>query len=98
LRDTIHAGDVIGVSSRAHPAGVGTPFDVEPTIAYALGLPLSRELTGRPLNNLFGSSFARIPSRDVPTYGRPSPMTTRTQGKPLDQEAIDRLRSLGYVR
>jgi hypothetical protein len=37
-------------------------------------------------------------SRFVPTYGRPFVATALTAGKPLDQEMIDRLRSLGYIR
>jgi hypothetical protein len=80
-------------------SGAGTAFDVEPTIAYALGLPLSRELSGRPLSNLFAPAFnANRRAHDVPTYGRPMRVTTPSQGRPLDQEAIDRLRSLGYVK
>jgi hypothetical protein len=97
---TRSAGDVVSVT-RGSPrrAGIGTPFDVEPTIAYALGLPLSRELSGRPLDHLFRPGFnAGRRAHDVPTYGGPLRLTAPRQGKPLDQEAIDRLRSLGYVK
>jgi hypothetical protein len=97
--DTRRSADVILTGGRSRPGGVGTPFDVEPTIAFALGLPLSRELAGRPLMNLFAPAFAASHrAHDVPTYGRPSAVGSRATGKPLDQEAIDRLRSLGYVR
>ncbi len=40
---------------------------------------------------------ARYPVRHVETYGVPSALRCRA-GQPLDQEMIDRLRSLGYVR
>ncbi|CAN5790050.1 hypothetical protein BH18ACI5_BH18ACI5_15780 [soil metagenome] len=74
-------------------------FDVAPTVLYALGIPISGDLAGKPLITLYSAEFQqRFPVRDVPTYG---PRTSRAgirQGKPLDQEMIDRLRSLGYVR
>jgi Type I phosphodiesterase / nucleotide pyrophosphatase len=75
------------------------PTDVMPTILQALGVPLSRELPGRPLVELFGADFARrYPVRQVSTYGVPSAARAERRGEPLDQEMIDRLRSLGYVR
>jgi Type I phosphodiesterase / nucleotide pyrophosphatase len=75
------------------------PTDVMPTILQALGVPLSRELAGRPLIELFAADFARrYPVRQVSTYGMPSAARVERGGQPLDQEMIDRLRSLGYVR
>jgi hypothetical protein len=77
----------------------GIVTDVSPTILYALGVPASRETAGSPLLGLFSDTFTtRYPIRHVPTYGRPSNRPTERQGQPLDQEMIDRLRSLGYVR
>jgi len=74
------------------------PVDLAPTIALALGLPLSSELPGKPRTVLFTSEFVeRYPGRYVPTYGRPFTRPAR-EGKPLDQEMIDRLRSLGYIK
>ena len=79
--------------------GDAQPTDVMPTILQALGVPLSRELAGRPLVELFGADFAhRYPVRQVSTYGVPSAPHAERRGEPLDQEMIDRLRSLGYVR
>jgi hypothetical protein len=76
-----------------------TATQVAPTILYALGVPIARDLAGAPLLGLFATEFAgRYPVRDVPTYGPPSQDTAGRQGQPLDQEMIDRLRSLGYVR
>jgi hypothetical protein len=40
----------------------------------------------------------KFPVRQVASYGRPSSGTAPRRGQPLDQEMIDRLRSLGYVR
>jgi hypothetical protein len=87
-----------GPAGRAVSAN-GTILDVAPTILHALGLPLSRELDGGVLESLISPEFlAAHPVRHVETYGwRTATDRTRT-GKPLDQEMIDRLRSLGYVR
>lgn len=80
-------------------AGDGRSIDVLPTVLHALGVPLSVELAGRPLTSLFEEGFmARYPVRPIATYGAPSAGTAERKGQPLDQEMIDRLRSLGYVR
>jgi hypothetical protein len=68
--------------------------DIAPTLLDALGLPLSRELAGTPQPILLTSSARR----SVETYGRPFIAPVTREGKPLDQEMIDRLRSLGYVK
>jgi hypothetical protein len=73
--------------------------DVAPTILYALGVPISRTLAGIPLADLFAEPFvARYAVRYATTYGRPTGRHAVRAGQPLDQEMIDRLRSLGYVR
>jgi hypothetical protein len=85
------AGPAVSVDARA--------VDVAPTVLHALGIPVSRELAGAPVAPMFTPSFvARFPVREVPTYGaRPSALSTG-RGDPLDAEALERLRSLGYVR
>jgi hypothetical protein len=73
--------------------------DAAPTILHLLGLPISRELPGTPMSALFSPDFVRrYPVRQIATYGRPSISTAGRSGEPLDQEMIDRLRSLGYVK
>ena len=75
-------------------------LDVAPTVLTALGVPLSRELEGQPADAaLLGPEFAQAyKPRFVDTYGKPFVGALARTGKPLDQEMIDRLRSLGYVR
>ncbi|HYT77258.1 MAG TPA: alkaline phosphatase family protein [Vicinamibacterales bacterium] len=96
------ADGLLSIAGDGSPGGAiprGSPLDIAPTIAYALGLPLSRELPGHPLEDLFGSEVAaKMSERYVASYGRPSAPAAPRQGKPLDQEMIDRLRSLGYVK
>jgi hypothetical protein len=73
--------------------------DAAPTVLYALGVPLSRELAGEPLRVLFGGADLNASrERYVSTYGRPFTSPAPREGRPLDQEMIDRLRSLGYVK
>jgi hypothetical protein len=66
--------------------------DVAPTILSGLGIPLSRELPGH------GRGILGLTNRYVSTYGPPFRDDSVRTGKPLDQEMIERLRSLGYVR
>ena len=77
-----------------------TVLDIMPTILTTLGVPVSRELRGTPLTReLLGVDFAKtFPARYVDSYGKPFVGAAARTGKPLDQEMIDRLRSLGYVR
>jgi len=90
---------VIGRSAATKREVAGRVTDVAPTVLHSLGVPLSRELAGAPLTMLFDDGFARrYPVRLVETYGQPSANKSARSGQPLDQEMIDRLRSLGYVK
>ena len=93
----------LAAAAGAHAAsGVdldGRTTSLAPTILHALGIPVSRELAGRPLVRMFDESFAtRFPVREVETYGRRALPSGLREGQPLDREMIERLRSLGYVR
>jgi hypothetical protein len=73
--------------------------DVAPTLLYALGVPISGTLAGSPLVELFTESFtASHPVAHVPTYGPPLNERAPRTGQALDEEMVDRLRSLGYLR
>jgi len=77
----------------------GSQLDVAPTLLYALGLPVATDLAGRPLTGIFAREFtSAYPLRSVASYGAPQRASAARASKPLDQEMIDRLRSLGYVR
>lgn len=88
-------------------AGSAALLDVTPTVLRLLGVPLSRELSGRPLwdpaqagpdgGRPAGAPGAATPT--VSTYGRRGTGPVRTRGQDsLDEEMRERLRSLGYVR
>jgi arylsulfatase A-like enzyme len=73
--------------------------DVAPTLLYALGVPISVELEGNPLLGVFRPEFvSSYPVRRVASYGAPNAPSAVRRGQPLDDEMIERLRSLGYVR
>jgi hypothetical protein len=83
-------GDVQPGATTHASAGVA---DIAPTILSGLGIPLSRELTGRALPFLSDAG-----ARYVESYGPPFAQPASGHGRPLDQETIDRLRSLGYIK
>jgi hypothetical protein len=95
-----------GILGVIHPQGAidmkpasATVVDVAPTVLFSLGIPLSRELAGTPVTKLFvAGKHGRRDRRYVDTYGPPFTAATSRDGKPLDQEMIDRLRSLGYIK
>jgi len=96
-----------GMFGVIHPEGAidlqqdesATVVDVAPTVLLALGVPLSRELAGRPVRALlFEDRFGKQVEHYVETYGRPFTAPVAREGRPLDREMIDRLRSLGYVK
>jgi hypothetical protein len=93
---------VFGITGSPIAANVslrGRPVDIAPTILHVLGIPLSRELAGTPLTLSFDPDFLRrYPVRSVAAYGPPAAHRQARSGQPLDQEMIDRLRSLGYVK
>jgi hypothetical protein len=77
----------------------GTLLDAAPTILHALGVPIARDLDGSVMSGLFTpESLMRLPVRYVSTYGRRGFVSVERGNEPLDQEVIDRLRSLGYVK
>jgi hypothetical protein len=72
---------------------------VTATVLYALGVPVASDLASPALTSLFWPDFvAAHPVRTVATYGARRPTARRGAGHPLDQEMIERMRSLGYVR
>jgi hypothetical protein len=90
-------------------AALGDPFstvrtragvlDVAPTILHALGIPVANDLDGRVVEALFApGTLATRPVRSVESYGLKGASSSPRGGQPLDEEMIERLRSLGYVR
>lgn len=73
---------------------------ITPTILRLLGLPLARDMRGRPIETALGKRFlADHPARWIDTYEttprRPPP--PRAAGGLADRQMMARLRSLGYL-
>jgi hypothetical protein len=88
-----------GEAGAAVESSSAAPTAVAPTVLTALGVPIALDLAGTASRSMFSEMFqTKFPARTVATYGeRRRPGQQRT-GKPLDQEMIERMRSLGYVR
>jgi predicted AlkP superfamily phosphohydrolase/phosphomutase len=81
----------------------GTPLDITPTVLALFGLPIGRDMDGKPLTSVMEPSFLdRHPVTYVDTYdvGRTSgPSATEDQGESeIDQDTREMLKSLGYLK
>ncbi|MFI5177245.1 MAG: alkaline phosphatase family protein [Vicinamibacterales bacterium] len=77
----------------------GSDTIIAPTILYALGIPIARDLASDAVSDLFTPAFvAAHPRRDISTYGSRRLTPQPAIGHPLDKEMIERMRSLGYIR
>ena len=69
------------------------------TILYLLGLPIADDLRSRVALQVIDDRFeASHPVRTVSDYGSVGRGRPASVGQPLDAEALERLRSLGYIR
>lgn len=72
------------------------PYDLMPTMAWLLELPLSAKLPGRPLTEAFDEKFVRTkPITKIDRYG-PRP-TEPLLPSPEDEEMLRSLKNLGYL-
>lgn len=74
----------------------GSPYDLMPTMAWLLGLPIAQDLAGRPLTAAFAEPFVRErPMLEVATYGvrEVSPLVA----SPSDAAMLQSLQNLGYI-
>jgi hypothetical protein len=72
--------------------------DVLPTLLVLLDVPLAATLEGRPMTGALEQGFARAhPIRRVPDYGLAT-APERPDASELDDNVLERLRSLGYIR
>jgi hypothetical protein len=88
---------IIGGPAVTVDLGEVSERDVAPTLLHLLGLPVSRELPGSPLEAACDPAFRRShPVRAIASYGR-RPVSRPEDGS-FDHELVDELRGLGYVR
>ncbi len=72
-------------------------YDLMPTMAWLLELPISSQLPGKPLTAAFEEAFVRSkPVHEVESYGvRPKEPLLPS---PEDEEMLKSLRNLGYIQ
>jgi arylsulfatase A-like enzyme len=77
--------------------GLVSERDLAPTVLHLLGLPVSRELDGRVLEEALAPDFrAQHPLRYVAAYGRrAAPPAAQSD---FDSQMLEELRSLGYIK
>lgn len=78
-------------------------LDIAPTILYLLGLPVAKDMEGRVLIQTLNAHFLKInPIRYISTYEvkevEKQKSYKKYTPKPLEEERLKRLKSLGYVQ
>lgn len=93
---------VVSAPGPADARSAATPptlEDVAPTVLTLLGVPVADDIPGQPRLELLTPGFvAGHPVRRVATWGTRVTAGQRPADSPIDEDARERLRSLGYVR
>lgn len=96
-RDTgilMAAGPGVRVGASIAKASV---YDVTPTLLYYLGLPVGEDMDGHAIQGLFTPAFATRGVETRPTYDEAGDVPQEHVSSPVDDQALDHLRSLGYI-
>ena len=79
-----------------HALEEGSPLDLAPTMAWALGLPLAEDSAGKPLKDAFTKDFVgRRGEQTMPSWGTRE--VSAGLPSPSDETMMESLRGLGYV-
>ena len=97
----VAAGDPIIPSSGRGKIAI---YEIAPTIAFLLGIPPADDLEAAPRTDVFDPLFVAAHSMpSIPTWEREGRWAGEEDfdggvGAGMDQEEIDRLRAIGYIR
>jgi predicted AlkP superfamily pyrophosphatase or phosphodiesterase len=72
-------------------------YDITPTLLWYLGEPVGADMDGRVLTNLFTPAFSHRPISTVASYDDPNQQPTLQTESKVDAQALEHLRSLGYI-
>ena len=76
-----------------------TIYDIMPTLAALLDLPVARDLPGHVLETALEPAWRQPnPTRRVATYGPRPPQAAEGTSETLDRRLEDDLRAVGYLR
>ncbi|MFQ5706078.1 MAG: alkaline phosphatase family protein [bacterium] len=93
----ILSGQQIKKNAKIENASV---LDITPTILYALGLPVGKDMDGKVLQQAFRATFVQDhPVKFIPTYEtNHSKAREPLTSSPSDEKIKQQLRSLGYIK
>lgn len=76
------------------------PDEIAPTILWMLGLPSARDMDAGPRADLLtpDAAAALPPVRWIASYGRQETEAIERAASSIDQEMLERFRSLGYIQ
>lgn len=94
---------VVGLMGRGIEPGAkivgATVLDITPTILYAMGLPIARDMKGRVITDAFEKSYLEaIPPLFIPTYEEGERAVSEPIKSPVDSIIKRRLKALGYIQ
>jgi hypothetical protein len=88
-----------GYGVRQGPCEGASVLDITPTLLYAMGEPVGRDMDGKVLLDLFEDRFTLRPPEFVDTHEPADrPIEVRPVPSVHDEEYREMLRSLGYIR
>jgi len=89
-------GKGVRKGTRIIDAGI---LDITPTILYALGLPIGRDMHGRVLTEGFESAYLEgNPTAFVQTYETGDRVAGEPIASPVDEEIKKKLKAVGYMQ
>lgn len=83
------------IDPKADVSGISI-LDITPTLLYATGLPVAKDMAGKPYTQLFTKEFqAANPLKTVDSYGKREATGVEKAGD--NDQMLDELRALGYI-
>lgn len=73
--------------------------DMTPTMLYIMGLPVAKDMDGRVYVEAFEQEFLeKNPIQYIKTYGKRKDFSETPSRSRFDEEILERLKSLGYIK
>jgi predicted AlkP superfamily phosphohydrolase/phosphomutase len=85
-----------GIKKSAKVLGAGI-MDVTPTVLYYLGLPVAKDMDGKPMPVFTDELSNKNRVKTINTY-ETKPRTVNAMASPLDPQIMKMLRSAGYIK
>lgn len=73
--------------------------DIVPTMLHIMGLPIARDMDGDVYRDVFEDEFLeKNPIQYISSYGKRKDVSRTPSRSQFDEEILERLRSLGYIK